>query len=253
MAQTFRQAEILELARRSGKVTVDGLSDYFGVAVQTIRRDLADLADTGHLQRVHGGAILGSSTQNIDYAQRQGLNRTAKAAIAKACAEILPDDASVFLNIGTTTEATAVELSRHQNLMVVTNNINVATTLSPTTSKVILTGGTLRPKDGGLVGPMAIETIRNFKFDHAVIGCSALDVDGDILDFDIQEVGVTHAIINQSRHVTLVADHTKFDRNAPVRIGSIQQVDCFVTDRPLPPELQAKCDDWNTKVIVAGA
>ena len=252
MAQTFRQAEILELARRDGKVTVDGLSEHFGVAVQTIRRDLAELADDGHLQRVHGGAILESGTQNIGYVQRQSLNRDAKSAIALAAAGTVAEGCSIFLNIGTTTEATAAALTRHNGLMVVTNNINVATILSAVDGNtVILTGGTLRAADNGLIGPLAVDTIRQFKFDHAIIGCSALDADGDILDFDIQEVGVSHAIISQSRFVTLVADHSKFSRTAPARIASIAQVDQFITDRPLPADLAQRCADWGTKVIVA--
>ena len=67
MTQTIRYPEILDIARRDGKVTVEGLADHFGVTLQTIRRDLTDLAETGRLERVHGGAILPSGTVNIGY------------------------------------------------------------------------------------------------------------------------------------------------------------------------------------------
>lgn len=252
MSQSFRQSDILEIARSEGKVTVEGLAERFGVTVQTIRRDLAELADAGRLQRVHGGAIQPSGTTNIGYEDRRSLNQEAKRAIAQACAEHIPDGASVFLNIGTSTEAVAQELLTRQKLLVVTNNMNVARILAANADcQVIVTGGTLRRSDGGLVGHLASSTIRQFKFDIAVIGCSALDQDGDLLDFDFQEVEVSQAIIAQSRHVFLVADHSKFQRTAPARIASLADIDMLCTDKPLPAPLAGQCRSWRTKVSVA--
>ena len=252
MSQTFRHPEILEIARREGKVTVEGLAAHFGVTLQTIRRDLTDLADAGRLERVHGGAVLPSGTTNIGYEERRSLNPEAKAAIARACAERIPNDISLFLNIGTSTEAVAQALLHHQNIMVVTNNMNVANILvANKTCEIIVTGGHLRRADGGLIGNLATDTIRQFKFDLAVIGCSALDRDGDLLDFDIQEVTVSQAILRQSRKTFLVADHTKFARSAPARIASLSSVDAFFTDRALPADLATACDGWGTEVICA--
>lgn len=253
MSQTFRHPEIIEIARREGKVTVEKLADHFGVTLQTIRRDLADLAEAGKLERVHGGALLASATSNIGYQDRRGLNEAAKIDIARACAARIPDGASVFLNIGTSTEAVAVELLRHMNLLVVTNNINVAGILAKSTEcQVVLTGGKLRRSDGGLVGNLATATIKQFKFDYAVIGCSALDLDGDILDFDFQEVQVSQTILAQSRKTFLVSDASKFQRNAPARIASLSRIDVMFTDHELPGDLMQKCADWETEVYLTG-
>lgn len=254
MVQSIRQLEIVEIARRDGKVTVEGLAAHFGVTLQTIRRDLTELAENGKLERMHGGAILPSGTVNIGYEARRDLNKAGKQAIARACVAELPENCSLFLNIGTTTEAVATELQAHHDLMVVTNNMNVANILARNEAcQVIVTGGALRRSDGGLVGNLTTETIRQFKFDYAVIGCSAVDEEGDILDFDIQEVGVSRTIIRQSRMVILAADYTKFQRNAPARIGSLSEIDVIVTDRPLPPALLATCEGWGTRVIVAAS
>ncbi|MBB5514127.1 DeoR family glycerol-3-phosphate regulon repressor [Rubricella aquisinus] len=254
MATSFRQREIAQIARDEGKVVVDDLAARFDVTVQTIRRDLHDMAEQGLLERVHGGAVLSSGVSNIGYQDRQTLFEAEKIAIARACAADIPEDISLFLNIGTSTEALARELLSHRNLVVVTNNMNVAQILSANKGcEIILTGGTLRRADGGLTGRMAISTIEQFKVDMAVIGCSALDGDGDLLDFDVQEVGVSQTIIRQSRKTMLIADRSKFQRSAPARIGSLSAIDTFYTDAPLPTPLARKCADWGTEVVVARA
>jgi DeoR family glycerol-3-phosphate regulon repressor len=252
MSQTFRHPEILETARREGKVTVEELAEHFGVTLQTIRRDLTELAEAGRLERVHGGAILPSGTNNILYEERRKLNHDAKTVIARACATHIPDGSSLFLNIGTSTEAVARELLHHRDLMVVTNNMNVADILAPNREcQIILTGGTLRRSDGGLIGELAAATIRQFKFDIAVVGCSAMDEDGDLLDFDIQEIGVSQTIIAHARKTFLVADHSKFGRIAPARITSLSEIDGFFTDRALPASLASLCARWNTQVVTS--
>jgi DeoR family glycerol-3-phosphate regulon repressor len=251
MTQTFRQPEILEIARREGRVTVEGLASRFGVTPQTVRRDLTELAEAGKLERVHGGAILPSGVTNIGYAERRALAADAKTRIARACAAAIPDEACVFLGIGTTTEAVARALVNHRNLLVVTNNINVgATLLANPDCEVVVTGGTLRRSDEGLVGTLTMRTIEQFKFDYAVLGCSALDEQGDLLDYDMEEAGVNQAVIERSRISSLVADATKFERTAPVRIASLREIDRFFTDAPPPAALLRDCRGWATSVQV---
>ncbi len=251
MSLSFRQSDILEIASTEGRVTVDGLAERFGVTVQTIRRDLSELADAGKLDRVHGGAVLRSGVSNIGYEDRRTLNADAKTRMAKACANDIPDGASVFMNIGTSTEAVARQMLNHKDLMVVTNNTNVANILVENPDcEIVVAGGVLRRSDGGLVGNLTVSTIRQFKFDYAVIGCSALDPDGDLLDFDFQEVHVSQTIIAQARRTLLVADHSKFQRLAPARITSLAKIDGFYTDQPLTPDLAAKCAEWGTGLIV---
>ncbi len=247
-----RHHAILTRARQHGKVRATHLAESLGVAVQTIRRDLRELSAAGLLERTHGGAVLPSGTRNIAYDDRRALNRGAKQRIAARAARLVPDNASLFLNIGTTTEAIARALRGHQNLKVVTNNLNVATTLmdSPT-CEVIVAGGNLRPSDGGLVGDLAALAIARFKVDIAIIGTSAIDLDGDLLDFDAEEVRVSQAIISAARQTIVVADKAKFTRKAPVKIGSLSEVDHFVTDGIPSERLINACADWGTKVHLA--
>ncbi|WP_377188502.1 DeoR/GlpR family DNA-binding transcription regulator [Ruegeria meonggei] len=253
MSLSFRQSDILSIAKQDGRVTVDGLATRFDVTVQTIRRDLSELADMGKLDRVHGGAVLRSGVSNIGYEDRRALNAETKALIAQKCARDIPDGASVFMNIGTSTEAVARQLLSHKDLMVVTNNMNVANILVENPNcQIVVAGGVLRRSDGGLVGNLTISTIEQFKFDYAIIGCSALDTEGDLLDFDFQEVRVSQTIIAQARKTCLVADQSKFQRTAPARIASMSEVDVFYTDFPLPDELASKCAEWGTRLVLCG-
>ena len=247
----IRQMEILEIARASGRVGVEELAERFDVTLQTIRRDLGELADHGMLDRIHGGAVMRSGVSNIGYAERRRMHEDAKAAIARACAARIPDNSSIIINLGTTTEAVARELLGHRNLTVITNNMNVANILVGNDScEIVVAGGALRRSDGGLVGDLTTEFMAQFKPDYAIIGASALDADGDLLDFDMAEVRVSRAIAGLARKCFLVTDISKLERSAPVRIISMSDLDTVFVDRPLPDALMRKCGEWQTAVVI---
>lgn len=237
------------LLRTEGNATVDYLADYFGVTVQTVRRDLSDLEQEGHISRVHGGATLRGGVTNIEYDERRDLNAAAKEQIGRLVAQHIPANTSLFINIGTTTEAVARALLDHESLTVVTNNMNVANILAGNPQcEIIVSGGALRRSDGGLVGDLATQMIEQFKVDIAIIGASALDEDGDLLDFDLREVRVSKSIIRHARRIFLVTDGSKFERTAPVRIASLSDLHAVFTDRMLPGDLSQRCIEWDTEV-----
>jgi DeoR family glycerol-3-phosphate regulon repressor len=248
----FRQQQILEIARSAGRVTVDDLAARFEVTPQTIRKDLNELCDQRLLSRIHGGAIISSGVENVGYEARRFIAQEEKRAIGAAAAEIIPNNTSLFINIGTTTEEVARALLDHEGLLVITNNINVANILyRHPRIEVIIAGGPLRRSDGGIIGGAAVDFIRQFKVDHAVIGTSAIDEEGALLDFDYREVRVSQAIIGNARQVILVSDRLKFERSAPVRIGHISQVDVFVTDHLESAPVAELCRAQGVRVIEA--
>ena len=245
-----RHAEILQMAKEKGRVLVDDLAVHFGVTPQTIRKDLNDLCDQRLLSRIHGGALFPSGIANLEYEARRKIAAAEKEAIGQAAARIIPDNASLFINIGTTTEEVSKALLDHSGLMVITNNINVANRMRVYPGmEVVIAGGVVRGSDGGIVGEAAVDFIKQFKVDFAVIGASAIDEDGALLDFDFREVKVAQAIIANARHVILVADATKFERVAPVRIGHLSQVDTFITDRCDSEAIRAVCRESEVELV----
>ncbi len=249
---TERQRQILAIAKETGRVDVDQLSTNFSVSPQTIRKDLNDLCDRQLLQRIHGGAIVGSGIENVSYEARRLLAPDAKHAIGSRAAQLIPNNCSLIINIGTTTEQVAHALRSHRGLMVISNNINAVDILKRSDGiELIITGGLVRRSDGGIVGDAAVDFINQFKADYAVIGVSAIDEDGSLLDYDMREVRVAKAIITNARHVILVADQMKLSRAATVRLGHLSQVNTLVTDQPLPAGLQKICKKHEVVVEVA--
>ena len=235
MKQTQRHDAIIELVRLQGYVSTEELVEHFAVSPQTIRRDLNDLADQNKIQRHHGGAALPSSSVNTAYHDRKVMWSEEKARIAQRVASQIPDGATLFIDIGTTPEAVAHALMGHKNLRVVTNNLNVANTLMQKEDfRIILAGGELRSRDGGIIGEATLDFISQFRLDFGILGISGIDSDGSLLEFDYHEVRTKRAIIENSRHVMLVVDHSKFGRNAMVNMGSISMVDAVYTD-VMPP------------------
>lgn len=245
-----RHAEIVQMAKDHGRVLVDDLAIHFDVTPQTIRKDLNDLCEQRVLRRIHGGALFPSGIENVEYESRRMIAAQEKEAIGKAAARLIPDGASLFINIGTTTEEVSRALLDHNGLMVITNNINVANRMRVyPTIEVVIAGGVVRGSDGGVVGEAAVDFIKQFKVDYAVIGASAIDHDGALLDFDFREVKVAQAIIANARHVILVCDATKFERTAPVRIAHLSQVDTFITDHCDLSVIRKICTDSDVRMI----
>ena len=248
-----RQQDITALLRESGRLAVEDLAVRVAVTPQTIRRDLNELAEARVISRVHGGAIIASGVENLAYEARKQVAQRAKRLIGEAAAALIPDNTSLFINLGTTTEEVARAASARTGLLVVTNNMNVALELYRNKAiQVIVAGGTLRPSDGGIIGRLAADAFRQFKADIAVIGTSAIDGDGTLLDYDLREVQVSRAIIENARRVMLVTDSSKFSRRAPVRIARLQEIDILITDRLPSAELAALCRNASVEVIETG-
>lgn len=246
---TQRQQSILDLARQQGRVLVEPIAEEFEVTPQTIRRDLSELCKIRLLQRVHGGAIAYDGIENLGYQARKKMATISKSFIGKITSELIPNDSSLFINIGTTTEQVAQHLMSHLGLLVITNNLNIVNILHGNENIEVMTaGGTVRSEDGGIVGESASRFIDHFKLDYAVIGVSAIEEDGAILDFDSREVCVTQAIIRNSRSVILVADELKFRRKAPVRVCNIAEIDYFITDAQPPEHFINVCNSHNVVI-----
>lgn len=247
---TPRLSAIMDVARREGRVTVSALSEQFQVTEQTIRKDLADLCDKRLLARTHGGAVLSADVENVHYDARRQIRSGAKEAIGQVAADLLPDNASLFISIGTTTEAVARALLQHKGLRVVTNSINIGSTMAAYPNiQVSVAGGLIRSADGMITGEQTELLVKQYKMDYTIIGISSIDEDGVLLNFDYQNAQVIQAMMDNSRQVILVADSTKFERHAPVRVATLERVSVLVTDRCTKPQIRDLCAELRVSLI----
>ncbi|MCP4020476.1 MAG: DeoR family transcriptional regulator [Desulfobacteraceae bacterium] len=247
-----RHEQIILLVKESGFVSVEEMAQRFNVTPQTIRRDINFLDSEGLISRHHGGAGLSLSTENVAYRHRKEILLDEKKKIADTVADMIQDHTSLFINIGTTTEYVANALMNHNKLRIITNNLNVAAIMSKKEDhEVLVTGGIVRSRDCGITGEATVNFIRQFKVDIGIIGISGIDLDGTLLDFDFREVHVARTIIENSRKVYLVTDHTKFGRNAMVRLGSLSEIDMLVTDKKPPEPLMEIITNNNIGLIIS--
>ncbi|RYH08621.1 DeoR/GlpR family DNA-binding transcription regulator [Tropicimonas sp. IMCC6043] len=247
-----RQQAILRHLHQNGRATVEELAGRFETTPQTIRKDLNILAGAGRVMRFHGGASLLAGSEYTGYEVRKQIAREQKERIGRAAAALVPNNTAVILNAGTTTAEVARRLENHSGLKLVTDNLEIANELRHMAGiEVMVPGGVIRASDGAILGETAVEFIRQFRADIAIVGCAAIASDGALLDFDLREAVVARAILAVSRNVILAVDSSKFERMAPVCIGHLNQLRSLVTDRGCPAELRDLCRAEGVDLVIA--
>ena len=247
-----RQVALLSLVRSRGYATVEWLAEHFAVSAQTVRRDIIHLDECGMLQRFHGGAgAAGSSVVRLGYTEKQELAVEAKLAIGAAAARLVPNGASVFIDVGTTAEAVARALTGHTSLRVFTNSLAAARQLAGRDGiEVVVAGGLLRGHDGSLVGDSVTAMLRDLRLDLAFIGLSGWDDDGAPMDFDLDKIAVKRVAITRAREAIAICDAGKFARHALVRIAPVEQFTRLICDAPPSASLARQFDAVGMTVVV---
>lgn len=233
-----RQARVLEVIEREGEVTVDSLSAEFGVSAETIRRDLALLAETGAVQKVHGGARRMRLHSEGTFDQRMDEAAAEKAEIARKVANVIAPRDTCFIDTGSTTLACAHALSEIDELTVVTNSVRIAQVMARGHGKarVHLVGGLFAADNGETVGADAVEQIGRFHADYAIIGVAALDTSAGPSAANFDEASVARAMCSNAQKVIVVAHAGKFGRQAAHRICRFDDIDMLVSNEgPVGP------------------
>lgn len=235
-----RHDRLISLINNRSYMNIDELAALLEVSTQTIRRDIRKLSELGCITRYHGGAGRASSVINTSFEQREQAYTDEKIAIAKAIADYIPDRCTLFITIGTTVEHIARALEVRKNLRIITNSLRVASILYKHKEfEVMVPGGVLRAHNGGIIGTSALSFIEGFRADYLITSFGAVEEDGTMLDYNIDEVACVKTMMSHSRNILVAADHTKFRASAAVEIGNISQVSALFTDREPPHALAA--------------
>jgi len=247
-----RQNAIVRIVREKGYASIESMAQAFDVSAQTIRRDVIELSRRNLVQRYHGGAGLPTGRDRLAYSNRRVRFAAEKRRIAAALAREIPNGASLFIDIGTTTEAVAEALLHHRDLRIITNHIAVVSTFCENTDfEIILTGGMVRSHDRAITGEAAADFLREFRVRYGIFGIGGIDPEGQMLDYDYRDTRVSRAAIEISRHRFVVADSSKFAGDAMIRLAHVSEIDALFTDAPPPEPIAGQLEANGVKLVVA--
>lgn len=246
-----RQDKLIQLVNDKGYYGVEELAERLDVSTQTIRRDIKKLSHDRLVIRHHGGASSLATKHNLDYEVRKVSDTDQKHAIGKAIADMIPDGATVFITIGTTTEIIASHLASKANLQVITNSLRVANVLHINKSMdVLIPSGKVKAFNGGIVGTEAMDFISNFRFDYLITSAASIDIDGTLLEYDLHEALITQTVMKSSRHVLVAMDSSKFIPKGSITLANIQDVTYFFTDTQPSPSIKAAAEQGETELMI---
>jgi DeoR family glycerol-3-phosphate regulon repressor len=237
------------MLKAEGRVAVMELVERLQVSDETIRRDLKELEALGLARRIHGGAITPRHDQEEPLLEREKFNMREKARIAQLASRLVSDGMTLFLDTGTTTLALARRLTARQ-LQVTTNSLDIALVLRDKDVRVEMTPGTLRANDNALIGIETLDYTRRRFYDVAFMGIGACTLAQGWMDYAQEESALRRVLLEQAREPVLLADHSKFGRQAYMRTFALDEVKWVVSDRAPPPPLREAFDAGGVHLVI---
>ena len=248
-----RQHWIVERARAGGRVEVAALAAELGVTTETVRRDLTTLERRALLRRVHGGAI---PIERLGFepalAARDNVLTAEKERIARMALAELPDEGSILLDAGTTTARLADALPADRELVVLTNALPIAMSLSVRPNiTVLLIGGRVRGRTQAAVDDWALHALADSFVDVAFIGTNGVSPERGLTTPDTTESAVKRAMVRAARRSILLADHTKVGQDHLSRFAALEEIDTIITDSGLDAQVADELRSRGPKVLLA--
>jgi DeoR family transcriptional regulator, aga operon transcriptional repressor len=252
-----RRDRMLELLRERDFVRVSDLASRFEVSEVTVRTDLDALESRGLLRRVRGGAVpRPAASVERPFEEAEVAAAEQKRAVARAAAEMVSSGDTIVLDVGTTTTAIAQELAARTDLTevtVFTSSLTIALALETATPRltVVVTGGTLRPKQHSLVEPLAGLMLHSIHVGTAFVGCNGVDVSAGITNVNLPETEVKKLILQASQRRVVCADASKLGQVSLAHVCDLDDVDLLITDAGADPDLLAALRETGLDVRVA--
>ncbi len=248
-----RRKQILEILSRQGSVRVTELSAALGATVVTIRSDLSALERDGYLERVQGGAVQSvKNFYNMGFNRRATENESFKKEVARRAADMVRDGETLFINSGTTTLLTAMELKRKLNLNILTDSLPVAVELGAVpTFRVMLLGGEINAQYLFTYGNDARERLKGFVADKAILSVDGVDAEAGITTYHAEEATIDKMMMERSRQTLIVADYTKLGHASFSRVGDVNEAEVLVTNAEARQETGQVLEKLDIEIVYA--
>lgn len=242
MTTSARRERIVSQLKALGSVQVNVLAADFNVSTVTIRNDLSFLEKQGVATRAYGGAMLSpappaEAERSIE--AKRSENATIKERIGKLAASLITPGSTIILDSGTTTYEIARQLHNHEEVIVMTNGMNVAEALIDAPGvDLLVTGGRLRRHSLSFFGGQAEIALQNYHFDMLFLGVDGLDPLMGVTTHNEDEARLNRCMCEASKKIIVVTDSSKFHRISLHKIISIERVDKIITDNKIPSALR---------------
>lgn len=233
MAQKERLTMIRQKVKKNKKVIVSELSREHNVTEETIRRDLEKLEQEGLVTRTYGGAVLNIEkiSEHIDYLRRSQTNKAEKTQIGRLAASVIPNKAAVGADASSTVMEAINLLRDRPEITVLTNSVKIVRELDQAALSIISTGGIVNNSTFSMQGNIVRKILNDYYVDIVLISCTALEIDGGVFDSNEEEAELKRILVDRGQKTILLADHTKFNKVAFVRVLDFSELDMVITDR----------------------
>lgn len=247
-----RQQRILEILRQRGSASLELLSTELDVSVSTVRRDLDRLAESGRIERTHGGAVLIETTtvtpsgQATAFAGRMADQVEAKRAMGAAAARLVRPNMTLSMDAGSTVVYAAQQMAVRP-IQIVTTSLAIAQHFANDEHvEITVSGGRLYPRTSAMVGPLARQTLRDLYADLCFVSLAALDENaGYNLNTELTRIEL--AMMEQAERTVLLMDSSKFGRRSLVKVAAMDRFDLIITDSGVGDEWR---DRFGERLVV---
>ncbi len=253
MLPNQRKSKILAVIKEDGSAKVAELARIFKVTEVTIRQDLEKLEDEGMVVREHGGAFLKDIPRHVEGLTLSNKSNLAlKEMIAATCVSYIESGDTIILDSGSTTTEIAKKLIGYKSLTVITNALNIALMLGGEPGiDVIMTGGEFKPPTLSLTGQKAADFFEGLNVQKLFLATAGVTLKAGLTYPSLSDLVVKRAMINAAGTTYLVADHTKFGKNALASLGALSLIDYIITDSGIREKDRRVFKDNEIEVIIA--
>lgn len=233
MAQKDRLEHIKQVIQLEKKISVAELSTDFKVTPETIRRDLARLEADGIVTRTYGGAVLNEARviENSSFLLRASHHRQEKKIIADLVRGLVPKRGVIAADASSTVVEAVSFLSNEPNITILTNSTQIINEFSDSSFRIVSTGGTVNKSTFSMQGSIVRNVLKSLYVDVVLLSCKALNLAGGIFDSNEDEAEIKKLMVERGQKIILLADHSKFDKVAFVKLLDFERLDMLVTDR----------------------
>ena len=251
MLKRERLMLLLDMVNQNGIMTVKDLIEQLGVSDMTIRRDLDELADSGKLVRIHGGAqsVASSDATELSHVEKKELHLEQKQQIARRAAKMISEGDTIYIGPGTTQELIVHYVDDIADLRVVTNSLPVFESWQNKNVDLVLVGGNFRERSGAFIGGLASDTLGDLKFNKSFVGVNGIHNES-MMTANTEEGSAQAVAINNSLTKIVLADRFKINRDDFYQFYNLYDVDYLITNVELSEETISHYQQY-TKVILA--